>query len=44
MRFEIQALGDYLAVDFLPLDGGKGFEDIWLTGPATFVFETEVEL
>ena len=44
VRFEIQALGDYLAVDFLPIEGGMAFEDIWLTGPATCVFETEVEL
>lgn len=44
VRFEIQALGDYMAVDFLPIEGGIAFEDIWLTGPATFVFETEVEL
>ena len=44
VKFEIQALGDYLAVDFLPCKEGMAFEDIWLTGPATFVFETEVEL
>lgn len=44
VRFEIQALGDYLAVDFIPLKEGIAFEEIWLTGPATFVFETEVEL
>lgn len=44
VKFDIEALGDYLAVDFIPRDDGKRFEEIWLTGPATFVFETEVEL
>lgn len=44
VKFDIEALGDSLAVDFIPSDDGKRFEEIWLTGPATFVFETEVEL
>lgn len=43
IRFAIQALGDRLAVDFLPAADGT-FSDIHLTGPATFVFETEIEL
>lgn len=42
VRFEIQALGDRLAVDFL-LQDNNTFKDIYLTGPATFVFETEIE-
>ncbi|HOG41779.1 MAG TPA: diaminopimelate epimerase [Bacteroidales bacterium] len=44
VKFDIEALGDSLAVDYIPSDDGKRFEEIWLTGPATFVFETEVEL
>lgn len=43
IRFAIQALGDKLAVDFLPSGEGT-FSDIYLTGPATFVFETDIEM
>lgn len=39
ISFDIQALGDSLAVDFKEND--HKFEDVYLTGPATFVFETE---
>lgn len=42
-KFAIKALGDSLAVDFLPAADGS-FSDIWLTGPATFVFETDIEI
>lgn len=41
--FPIQALGDKLKVDFIPKGDGS-FEDIYLTGPATFVFETDINL
>lgn len=51
IRYEIIARGDRLKVDFLPSEGpGDGgayagaFHDLRLTGPATFVFETEVEI
>ncbi|MDD2594666.1 MAG: diaminopimelate epimerase [Bacteroidales bacterium] len=43
VNFDIQTLGDKLSVDFIPLDGNS-FRDIYLTGPATFVFETDIEL
>ncbi|MCQ2146061.1 MAG: diaminopimelate epimerase [Bacteroidales bacterium] len=44
-RFKYDALAkkDRLAVDFVPGDGPEGpvFEDVWLTGPATFVATVE---
>lgn len=40
VRFDIRALRDSLAVDFLPGTGaGCVAGDVWLTGPATFVAE-----
>lgn len=41
IRFEVRALGGRLAVDFLAADGGA--RDIWLTGPAVKVFETDID-
>lgn len=43
IKFAIQALGDKLAVDFIAHPDGS-FEDIYLTGPATKVFETDIEI
>ncbi len=40
-NYTIQTLGDTLYVDFKPTAKGE-FSDIWLTGPATYVFETEI--
>ena len=41
VRFDVQARRDCLSVDFLPADylSGCVAEDVWLTGPATFVAE-----
>ena len=41
VRFDVQARRDWLSVDFLPADylSGCVAEDVWLTGPATFVAE-----
>lgn len=43
IHFDIQARGDKLAVDFIAC-GDDAFEDIYLTGPATKVFETDIEI
>lgn len=43
IRFEIRTLGGRLAVDFLAQEDGS-CRDVYLTGPATRVFETEVDL
>ncbi len=40
-NYTIQTLGDLLQVEFTP-HANHRFSDIWLTGPATFVFETEI--
>lgn len=37
VRYEIRTLKDHLSVEFKP-----NFTDVYLTGPATFVFETEI--
>ena len=45
IHYRIQALRDRLEVDFRPqtlADGKTVFKDIYLTGPATFVFSTEI--
>lgn len=42
VKFNAQALGGKLSVEFLE-KGGK-FTEVYLTGPATFVFECEVEI
>ena len=43
IRFDIQTLGGRLAVDFLPQADGA-CRDVYLTGPATKVFETDIDL
>ena len=42
-RIEVQTKGGHLAVEFDKI-GEHSFENIWLCGPATFVFKGEVEL
>ena len=42
VRFEVHAPGGHLAVDFIPRGDGS-FHDVWLTGPATRVFETDID-
>lgn len=42
-RVEIQTLGGHLAVEF-DKTGDQSFENIWLCGPATFVFKGEIEI
>ena len=42
-RIEVQTKGGHLAVEF-DKTGEQSFENIWLCGPATFVFKGEVEL
>lgn len=44
VRYEIQALGDRLAVDFTYDPACGRFADIYLTGPATFVYECRIEI
>lgn len=39
IKYEIRTLKDHLSVEFSP-----NLTDVYLTGPATFVFETEIEL
>ena len=40
VRYDVRALRDSLAVDFIPSAGEvAGFSDVWLTGPATYVAE-----
>lgn len=42
-RVEVETLGGKLAVEFTKPDDSN-FNDIWLCGPATFVFSGEIEL
>ncbi|NCT95013.1 MAG: diaminopimelate epimerase [Chitinophagaceae bacterium] len=42
-RVEVKTLGGHLAVEF-DKTGNESFENIWLCGPATFVFEGNIEL
>ncbi len=42
VRFTVHAPGGHLAVDFIPAEDGS-FHDVWLTGPATPVFETDID-
>lgn len=44
VKYDIQALGDNLSVSFKYNKDEKFFSDIYLTGPATFVFDTHIEL
>ena len=43
IKFAIRTLGGELAVDFIAEPDGS-FRDVWLTGPATRVFETDIDL
>ena len=42
-RIEVKTLGGNLAVEF-EKTGDENFQDIWLCGPATFVFKGEIEI
>jgi diaminopimelate epimerase len=42
-QVEVQTLGGHLAVEF-DKTGEHSFENIWLCGPATFVFKGEIEI
>jgi diaminopimelate epimerase len=42
VRYEVRTLGGRLAVDFLAEDDGR-CHDVYLTGPATRVFETDID-
>ena len=44
LKYDIQALGDNLSVSFNYCEAEKKFSNIYLTGPATFVFETDIEI
>lgn len=44
VKYDIQALGDNLSVSFNYNKDEKKFSDIYLTGPATFVFDTHIEI
>jgi diaminopimelate epimerase len=44
VRYDIQALGDNLSVSFEHTAPNNKFRNIYLTGPATFVFETDIEI
>ena len=43
VKFAIRARGDKLSVDFVANPDGS-FEEIYLTGPATKVFETDMDI
>ena len=43
IKFNIKALGDNLSVDFVHI-GKESFRDVYLTGPATLVFEADIEI
>ncbi|MFZ4769272.1 MAG: diaminopimelate epimerase [Ferruginibacter sp.] len=42
-RVEVRTYGGFLSVEFNKI-GDKHFTDIWLCGPATFVYKGEIEL
>ena len=42
LRYDVQAKRDALAVDFVPSSQSGVAEDVWLTGPATFVAEIKL--
>ena len=44
VKYDIQALGDNLSVSFDHTEPNKKFTNVYLTGPATFVFETDIEI
>ena len=43
VRFDVKAKRDSLAVDFMPSQKGVA-EDVWLTGPATFVAKVIIDM
>ncbi|WP_262487015.1 hypothetical protein [Geofilum rubicundum] len=40
-NYQVNVRGGQLKVEFTPL-GDQGYKDIWLEGPATFVFKGEI--
>ena len=44
LKYDIHALGDDLQVNFKYNKSSKTFTDVYLTGPATFVFECDIEI
>ncbi len=44
VKYDIQALGDNLSVSFNYDKVEQKFSEIYLTGPATFVFDTNIEI
>lgn len=44
VKYDIEALGDKLAVEFDFNEKTGDFTNIFLTGPATFVFSTEIDM
>lgn len=44
VKYNIKALGDNLSVEFTYNKRENIFTDIFLTGPATFVFKTDIEI
>jgi diaminopimelate epimerase len=42
-RVDVETMGGNLAVEFDKIDD-QHFENIWLCGPATFVFKGEIEI
>ena len=42
VKYDVQAKRDALAVDFIPSSNGGVADDVWLTGPATFVAEIKL--
>ncbi|MBQ6299038.1 MAG: diaminopimelate epimerase [Bacteroidales bacterium] len=42
IKFAVQTRGGRLEVDFIAREDGS-FRDVWLTGPATRVFETDID-
>ena len=43
-KYDIHELGDDLSVSFKYNKSSKTFTDVYLTGPATFVFECDIEI
>lgn len=44
LRYDIQALGDRLSVNFMFNEETGQFSDIFLTGPATYVYDCRIEI
>jgi hypothetical protein len=44
LHLYLHALGDDLSVCFNYNKNSKTFTDVYLTGPATFVFECDIEI